>query len=587
MEGQAELPPRGRVAAPAPSGEAEPRPGGAPRNERPALLEAVRTVLGEVTRLTLPLDVPGAVQMRHERETVLGLLDGYLVSRIEQTDRLLLVVIGGPTGAGKSTLLNSLVGANVTQAGVLRPTTRTPVLLHHPSQAAAEAAQRLAQGLTTPRHRNSGNATVDLPVTGMQLVAHADVAPGLAILDSPDLDSWLVANRELAAALLGVADLWLFVTTGTDYADAVPWDLLRSAVARRVSVAAVLNRMRAEEVGAVRVDFARMLSDRGLKDSPVFVIPEVVLIDQRLPYQLVSSLQGWLSRQAGVDAVRAGYLGRAVEGTLDQVIVSVRRLVEAALDQVVADRRLRVDLDAVFALAREEIQVRAVNGSCSEALRESWLAVWEFPEASSTGGGRLRRRLSAALRPLDSPYAAAGAALRAAVAGLVAEVVGQALSQVAGRWSSHPAASSVGAAELAGLPVDLGRRADEAAVGWLDSIDVALPVYPERSRMDSRWRPLTLAVATLATGARAIEAGDPGAVARKVLLERGATMDVAAAVDHARRELCERLAGMVDQDKGRLAAVLDGAAVSAVRGAQLRKSLKSLEGLRAEALGAH
>jgi hypothetical protein len=105
--------------------------------------------------------------------------------------------------------------------------------------------------------------------------------------------------------------------------------------------------------------------------------------------------------------------------------------------------------------------------------------------------------------------------------------------------------------------------------------------------MDSRWRPLTLAVATLATGARAIEAGDPGAVARKVLLERGATMDVAAAVDHARRELCERLAGMVDQDKGRLAAVLDGAAVSAVRGAQLRKSLQSLESLRAEALGAH
>src|SRR5450631_2594720 len=152
MEGQAELQPRGRVAAPAPSGEAEPRPGGAPRNERPALLEAVRTVLGEVTGLTLPLDVPGAVQMRHERETVLGLLDGYLVSRIEQTDRLLLVVIGGPTGAGKSTLLNSLVGANVTQTGVLRPTTRTPVLLHHPSQGAAEAAQRLAQGLTTPRH---------------------------------------------------------------------------------------------------------------------------------------------------------------------------------------------------------------------------------------------------------------------------------------------------------------------------------------------------------------------------------------------------------------------------------------------------
>ena len=48
-------------------------------------------------------------------------------------DAPLLMVVGGSTGAGKSTLVNSLVGADVSPAGVLRPTTRAPVLVCHPA----------------------------------------------------------------------------------------------------------------------------------------------------------------------------------------------------------------------------------------------------------------------------------------------------------------------------------------------------------------------------------------------------------------------------------------------------------------------
>ena len=44
------------------------------------------------------------------------------------------MVVGGSTGAGKSTLVNTLVGAEVSTAGVLRPTTRAPVLACHPSR---------------------------------------------------------------------------------------------------------------------------------------------------------------------------------------------------------------------------------------------------------------------------------------------------------------------------------------------------------------------------------------------------------------------------------------------------------------------
>ena len=51
-------------------------------------------------------------------------------------DAPLLAVVGGSTGAGKSTLVNSLIGRAVSRPGVIRPTTRSPVLVHHPDDAA-------------------------------------------------------------------------------------------------------------------------------------------------------------------------------------------------------------------------------------------------------------------------------------------------------------------------------------------------------------------------------------------------------------------------------------------------------------------
>jgi hypothetical protein len=45
------------------------------------------------------------------------------------------------------------------------------------------------------------------------------------------------SNRELAGQLLAAAGLWVFVTTAARYADAVPWDLLRTAQERGTALA--------------------------------------------------------------------------------------------------------------------------------------------------------------------------------------------------------------------------------------------------------------------------------------------------------------------------------------------------------------
>ena len=82
------------------------------------------------------------------------------------------------------------------------------------------------------------------------------------------------SNRELAGQLLAAADLWVFVTTAARYADAVPWDLLRTAQERGTALAVVLDRVPPEAVGEVAADLAGMLQRAGLAGARLFVIEE-------------------------------------------------------------------------------------------------------------------------------------------------------------------------------------------------------------------------------------------------------------------------------------------------------------------------
>lgn len=99
---------------------------------QPRLLDALSALRDRVDAARFPLPLPGAARARQDRIELLGQLDDYLVPRLRSPQAPLLAVVAGSTGAGKSTLVNSLVGRRVTEAGVLRPTTRTPVLVCHP-----------------------------------------------------------------------------------------------------------------------------------------------------------------------------------------------------------------------------------------------------------------------------------------------------------------------------------------------------------------------------------------------------------------------------------------------------------------------
>ncbi|MCP2325965.1 energy-coupling factor transporter ATP-binding protein EcfA2 [Hamadaea flava] len=181
----------------------------------------------------------------------------------------LLAVVGGPTGAGKSTLLNSLVRAPVSAAGVLRPTTRQPVLVCNPRDWA-----------TVRRH-------------GLRPICAPVMPEGIALIDAPDSDSVGDVDRAAADRVLAAADLWLFVTTASRYADAAAWARLRAARERQVALGIILDRVPAGFAYDI-VDHMRELL--GPPEPPLFLIPETRLDRQgMLPDDLVAPLRGWLA----------------------------------------------------------------------------------------------------------------------------------------------------------------------------------------------------------------------------------------------------------------------------------------------------
>jgi hypothetical protein len=140
----------------------------------------------------LHLDLPEVGPLRAERDEMVDQLADYVLPRLLQQDAPLLAVVGGSTGAGKSTLVNSLVRERVTVSGVLRPTTRSPVLVHHPDDSEwFESATLLPELARTTRP--------DDDIGALHLVTSAAVPAGLAILDAPDVDSVEAGNRALAS----------------------------------------------------------------------------------------------------------------------------------------------------------------------------------------------------------------------------------------------------------------------------------------------------------------------------------------------------------------------------------------------------
>jgi energy-coupling factor transporter ATP-binding protein EcfA2 len=546
----------------------------------PVLTDALGRLRDAAAAVRLQLEVPGAEQARKVRDDLVAQVDDYLLPRLREQDAPALIVVGGSTGAGKSTLVNSLVGGVVSPAGVLRPTTRAPVLACNPDDVGWFESRRILPGL--PR------ATGGTPAPGtLQLVPTPALPTGLALLDSPDIDSVLAENRALANQLLAAADAWLFVTTAARYADAVPWEFLQAARDRGTALSIVLNRVPEDARREVSGHLAEMLRAHGLGAAELLLVPEVALEADLLPAGALEPVRGWLDVLASDAQARAELVRRTLRGALASIPGRTATVERAAAEQLAVAAELTAEADAAYAEALREVEEALRSGSL---LRGEVLARWhevvgtgELMRALETRVGGLRDRL----KSLATGRRSAPEELEAAVENRVEAVILTGAERAAERAARAWRDRVPGKALLADAPPldraseQLRERTQDQVRAWQGFVFDLVRTEGASKRTTARFASLgvngaglTVMLAVFAqtgglTGVEALVAGGTSALSQKVLEAIFGDQAVRSLANRARADLLERVRELLREDSRRFDALLEDAAPEAETVAQL------------------
>ncbi len=529
-------------------------------------LEAVARTLASLP--TAPT-IEGSSAAHDVRSRLVDQVDGYIVPRLRNLEAPLLIGIGGSTGAGKSTITNTLVDADVSPTGVVRPTTRTPVLVCAPP----DEAWFRSDGVLHDLPRVSGASAAGDDVTGplgLRVISHAGMLPGLAVLDTPDIDSIEVANHTMAARLLDASDMWLFVTTAARYADQVPWTMLDKARRQGTALSIIINRIPPGASAEIRSDLERMLDERGLAGTPVFTLTETPLIDGRIPDDVIDPISRRLEKLSA-NATRRATL---VRQTLDGAIASVPMRAEVVLAD--AERRTQAlaelgeIVDQQHGSAIRRIAASVDGGTL---LRGEVLAGWQefvgtgtFMKSVQSQLARIGDKLrSTVTRTPTTPSEVTGE-LRSTVVAAIVEAVDRAADSTVAAWETSPGGDEILGADartLARPSSGLIASAEHEVAQWQDFV-LGL-VRTEASDRHLAARAVSLGINTVGvsmmivifahtgglTGGEVAVAGGTATLSQALLTAMFGEQAVRDLARRSRDELMERITRLVDAEAKR------------------------------------
>ena len=404
------------------------------------LLEsAILALRKPIVAASLPLEAPGVEEARQERHKLLSQIDDYLLPRLRESGAPILVALVGSTGAGKSTLVNSIVGTHVSMTGIRRPTTNSPVLACNPDDVGWFAENVFLP--TVPRVRQEGLARSGKDGL-LVLAANEGMPKGVALLDTPDIDSVVQAHREFAYQFLDASDLWLFMTTASRYADAMVWELLQHARDRGAALGIVLSRVLPAVSPEVVEHFQAMLEANGLGGNQRFVIPETVLIDAKLPPEVCAPVREWLAETAEQPDRRVAVLTRTMSGVLDTFRTRVPSLAAQVEDQVTLRAGLTSAVAGSYQAGMDEIDRRLQDGSLMSgevlARWQDFAGAGDVLQSLQTRRGSRQRRHRAPAKAQALKMAA-----RTAVESLITSAADRAAEDCLARWRDHPAGAAL------------------------------------------------------------------------------------------------------------------------------------------------
>ena len=209
----------------------------------------------QLDRLLASIKAPRVLRLQHaERAALERAVERTRAQLLEGPEPILLVALAGGTGAGKSSVINALAGSSIAKVSALRPTTQRLCVYHHH----AITPDRLPAVIT----REANFVAHDRPELRTKVV-----------IDTPDLDSFVIEHRALTKALLKAAGLVVYVFSPEKYLEERTWSVLREEQMFSASVA-VLNKVdlvrSPEERELVITDLRRRFADLGLGDIRIF-----------------------------------------------------------------------------------------------------------------------------------------------------------------------------------------------------------------------------------------------------------------------------------------------------------------------------
>jgi GTP-binding protein EngB required for normal cell division len=178
------------------------------------------SMAGYLQAVQWPGLTPSAEEIDHLKNALQRELAAYSYKKASPS---LWVVFMGGTGTGKSTLFNALCGKNISEAGVERPKTQKPVVYIYSKDSVGEAfpfrefqRKHIEEGKHDPVQQNG--------ITGNYILAehHRDEIKHIALIDTPDLDSLEIQNRQMAEDFYLLADVIVFISSQEKYSDEVP-----------------------------------------------------------------------------------------------------------------------------------------------------------------------------------------------------------------------------------------------------------------------------------------------------------------------------------------------------------------------------
>ena len=294
-----------------------------------------------------------------------------------------VVAIAGATGSGKSQLFNTLAGVPISETGVRRPTTATPIACSW-SDGAASLIERLG---IPPRLRRR---PVQNPEAEAQL-------RGLVLVDLPDHDSAAVQHREQVDRVLALVDAVIWVVDPEKYADAVLHErYLRPMAGHAEIMFIVLNqtdRLPGEATDQVLDDLRRLLDEDGIALGEYGEPGATVLALSALTGDGVGELREAL----GQFVAERGAPARRISADLDAAATGLRPLYatqrRTGLSEEARDEFAARLADAVGASAAGEAAERAWLRNANRACGTPWLRLWRwYQDRYEPATGRLPSR---------------------------------------------------------------------------------------------------------------------------------------------------------------------------------------------------